>query len=79
MVFDSPYDAGWIRVFTTGECDSNSECAKRIILKFKAGRVSVIRVLFRGNFIYSLVEHSAILRSAHTVCVCVLYGSQNKQ
>ena len=32
-----------------------------------------------GNYMYRQVEHSAILRSAHTVYLCVLCGYQNKQ
>jgi hypothetical protein len=32
-----------------------------------------------GNFVHHRVQHSQILRSAHTVHLCVLYGSENKQ
>jgi len=32
-----------------------------------------------GHYMYHQVKHSAILRSAHTVYLCVLCGSQNKQ
>ena len=32
-----------------------------------------------GYFMYHHFHHSTILRSAHTVYLCVLYGSQNKQ
>jgi len=32
-----------------------------------------------GNYVYRQVEYSAILRSAHTVYLCVLCGSENKQ
>jgi len=28
---------------------------------------------------YRQVEHSTVLRSNHTVYLCVLYGSENKQ
>jgi len=28
---------------------------------------------------YHKVQHSTILRSAHTVFMCVLYGSESKQ
>jgi len=31
-----------------------------------------------GYYMYHQVRHSAILRSAHTVCLCVLCGSENK-
>jgi hypothetical protein len=33
----------------------------------------------RGYCTHRHVKHSAIVRSAHTVCLCVLCGSQNKQ
>jgi len=32
-----------------------------------------------GHYMYRQVQRSEILRSAHTVYLCVLYGSQNKQ
>jgi hypothetical protein len=32
-----------------------------------------------GYYTYHQVKHSQILRSAHTVYLCVLCGSQNKQ
>jgi len=32
-----------------------------------------------GQYMYRQFEHSAILRSAHTVYLWVLYGSENKQ
>ena len=32
-----------------------------------------------GYIMYHHVQHTKILRSAHTVYLCVLYGSQNKQ
>ena len=32
-----------------------------------------------GHYIYHQVQHSAILRSVHTVNLCVLCGSENKQ
>ena len=32
-----------------------------------------------GHCMYRQVEHSAILRFAHTVYLCVLCGSENKQ
>ena len=32
-----------------------------------------------GQYMYHQVYHSAILHSAHTLCLCVLCGSQNKQ
>ena len=32
-----------------------------------------------GHFVYNQLQHSAILRSAHTVYLCVLCGSENKQ
>jgi len=32
-----------------------------------------------GHCMYHQLEHTQILRSAHTVYLCVLYGSQNKQ
>jgi hypothetical protein len=32
-----------------------------------------------GHYIYHQIQHSAILRSAHTVYLCALCGSENKQ
>jgi len=32
-----------------------------------------------GHYMYRLVYHPQILRSAHTVYLCVLCGSENKQ
>jgi len=32
-----------------------------------------------GNYMYHQFTHSQIVRSAHTVYLCVLYGSENKQ
>jgi hypothetical protein len=32
-----------------------------------------------GNYVYHQVQLSTILRSAHTVYLCVLCGSENKQ
>ena len=39
----------------------------------------VNKLRFSGYFIYHQVEHSQIPRSAHTVYLYVLCGSQNKQ
>jgi len=36
-------------------------------------------VLHSGHYMYRQVQCSAILRSAHTLYLCVLCGSQNKQ
>jgi hypothetical protein len=50
---------------------------KKKVCICRTGSINLLKP--SGNFTYHQVQHPQILRSAHTVYLCVLYGSQNKQ